>query len=128
MDNSTETAQSQPNTQQVPPTAPPEKKGIAKWFPLVILSLALAIIILDTTILNVALRTIINDLHTTIQNIQWVITAYSLMLAAFTITGGRLGDLFGRKKMFVLGAIIFAIGSSITSIAHSVGVMIAGEA
>ena len=41
---------------------------------------------------------------------QWVITAYSLMLAAFTITGGRLGDLFGRKRMFVTGAIIFAIG------------------
>src|SRR5271170_5951533 len=85
--------------------------GIKKWIPLIVLSLALMIIILDTTILNVSLRTIITDLHTNIQSMQWVITAYSLMLAAFTITGGRLGDLFGRKKMFVTGAIIFAIGS-----------------
>lgn len=102
--------------------------GLRKWAPLIVLSLALAIIVLDTTILNVSLRTIIGDLHTDIQSIQWVITAYSLMLAAFTITGGRLGDLFGRKRMFVVGAIIFAVGSFITSISKSVGVMILGEA
>ncbi|HTL39487.1 MAG TPA: MFS transporter [Methylomirabilota bacterium] len=101
---------------------------LLKWVPLLVMSLALAIIILDTTILNVTLRTIIQDLHTNIQSIQWVITAYALMLAAFTITGGRLGDLFGRKKMFVLGAIIFAVGSFMTSIAHSVSFMILGEA
>src|SRR5258708_20042555 len=101
---------------------------LLKWLPLLVMSLALTIIILDTTILNVTLRTIISDLHTDIQSIQWVITAYALMLAAFTITGGRLGDLFGRKKMFVLGAIIFAIGSFMTSIAPSVGFIILGEA
>jgi len=103
------------------------KTGLRKWMPLLVMSLALMIIILDTTILNVSLRAIIGDLHTTIQNIQWVITIYSLMLAAFTTTGGRLGDIFGRKKMFVWGAIIFAIGSFITSISNSVGVMISGE-
>jgi MFS family permease len=101
---------------------------LIKWAPLLVLGLALTIIILDTTILNVTLRTIIVDLHTDIQSIQWVITAYALMLAAFTITGGRLGDLFGRKKMFVLGAIIFAVGSFMTSIARTVGFMILGEA
>jgi EmrB/QacA subfamily drug resistance transporter len=105
-----------------------QKKGFWKWIPLIVLSFALTIIILDTTILNVSLRTIINDLHTNIQSIQWVITAYSLMLAAFTVTGGRLGDLFGRKKMFVLGAVIFAIGSFMTSISHAVWFMILGEA
>ncbi|HSX40159.1 MAG TPA: MFS transporter, partial [Candidatus Saccharimonadales bacterium] len=114
---------------------PPHKEHIAlfsipwfkKWGSLIVLSLALAIIIIDTTILNVSLRTIINDLHTDIQSIQWVITAYTLMLAAFTITGGRIGDLFGRKKMFVVGAVIFAVGSFITSISTSVGMMIGGE-
>lgn len=105
-----------------------QKTGFKKWLPLAILSLGFTIIILDTTILNVSLRTIINDLHTDIQSIQWVITAYSLMLAAFTVTGGRLGDLFGRKRMFMLGAVIFAIGSFIASISPSVGVLIAGEA
>lgn len=99
-----------------------------KWLPLIVLSLGITIIILDTTILNVSLRTIINELNTDIQSIQWVITAYSLVLAAFTITGGRLGDLFGRKKMFILGAVIFALGSFIASISTNVATLIAGEA
>ena len=99
-----------------------------KWIALVVLSLALAIIVIDTTLLNVSISTIIKDLHTDIQSIQWVISGYSLTLAALTITGGRFGDLFGRKKMFVLGAIIFAIGSFITSISHTIPTMIMGEA
>lgn len=114
-------------TVRIQPHSAPQST-FRKWGPLFVLSLALAIIILDTTILNVTLRTIITDLDTTIQKIQWVITAYSLILAAFTITGGRLGDLFGRKKMFILGATIFAIGSFVTSISQSVGVLILGEA
>lgn len=101
---------------------------LRKWGTLVVLSLALAIIIIDTTLLNVSLSNIIHDLHTNIQSIQWVISAYSLTLAALTITGGRLGDLFGRKKMFMLGAVIFAIGSFITSISQNVPQMIMGEA
>lgn len=92
-----------------------------------VLSLALAIIIIDTTILNVSLAAILKDFKTEIQSIQWVITAYSLTLAALTITGGRLGDLFGRKRMFVFGAIIFAIGSFIASISQNVPQMILGE-
>lgn len=92
-----------------------------------VLSLALAIIIIDTTLLNVSLATIIQDFQTDIQSIQWVITAYSLTLAALTITGGRIGDLFGRKRMFVAGAVIFAIGSFIASISQNVPTMIVGE-
>lgn len=98
-----------------------------KWSMLVVLSLALAVIILDTTILNVALSSIIRDLNTDIQSIQWVITAYSLTLAALTITGGRMGDIFGRKKMFIFGAVLFAAGSFLASISTNVGMLIAGE-
>ena len=98
-----------------------------KWASLLILSLALAIIIIDTTLLNVSLRSIIADLHTDIKGLQWVITAYALVLAALTITGGRLGDLFGRKKMFISGAIIFAAGSLLASVSHRLGVLVAGE-
>ncbi len=105
-----------------------QSSGFKKWAPLIILSLALTIIILDTTILNVSLKPIIDDLKADVKQIQWVITAYSLILAAFTITGGRLGDFFGRKKMFVLGAFIFAFGSFIASISTSVAMMIVGEA
>ncbi|GAC1391874.1 MAG: MFS transporter [Candidatus Saccharimonadales bacterium] len=98
-----------------------------KWAPLIVMGLAIIIIVLDTTLLNVSLGTIVRDLHTSIQSLQWVITAYALTLAALTITGGRFGDLFGRKKMFMVGAIIFAIGSFIASISHGVGMLIAGE-
>ena len=98
-----------------------------KWLPLLVLGLAVLIIVIDTTLLNVSLGSIIRDLGTTLQSLQWVIAAYSLTLAALTITGGRLGDLFGRKKMFITGAIIFAGGSFIASISHSVGHLLIGE-
>jgi EmrB/QacA subfamily drug resistance transporter len=106
---------------------PSKPSWFHKWGSLIVLGLALAIIIIDTTLLNVSLATIIRDFHTDIQSIQWVITAYSLTLAALTITGGRIGDLFGRKKMFMVGAVIFAVGSFIASISQNVGQMIIGE-
>ncbi|MEO8784771.1 MAG: DHA2 family efflux MFS transporter permease subunit [Candidatus Saccharimonadales bacterium] len=112
----------------LPPDAAEFKTGFAKWLPMIVLSVALMIIIIDTTVLNVSIRNIVNDIGTNIQGIQWVITGYALTLAALTITGGRLGDLFGRKKMFMLGAAIFAIGSFITSISHSLGMLLVGEA
>lgn len=111
----------------LPENAAEFKHGLRKWLPVAVLSLALMIIVIDTTVLNVSLRVIAHDLSTNLQGLQWVITAYSLTLAAFTITGGRLGDLFGRKRMFLLGAVIFAVGSFVTSISHSVGLMITGE-
>lgn len=98
-----------------------------KWGSLLVLSLALAIILIDVTLLNVSLKAIIGDLKTDIQKIQWVITAYSLTLAALTITGGRLGDLFGRKRMFMFGAVLFGVGSFIASISTSVPMLIIGE-
>ena len=104
-----------------------KEPAFKKWAPVFVLSLALAIILIDATLLNVSLSTLVKDLKTDIQSLQWVITAYSLTIAALTITGGRLGDLFGRKKMFVLGAALFAVGSFIASISTSVGMMIIGE-
>lgn len=96
-----------------------EVTGFRKWAPLIVMALALFIVVLDTTIISVSIKAIIDDLHSNLKAIQWVITGYSLMLAAFTITGGRLGDIFGRKRMFMLGAVIFGIGSLMASQAHS---------
>ena len=107
--------------------AAPEPTGLRKWGSLLVLSLALAIIIIDTTLLNVSFETLTRELHTTLQSLQWVISAYSLTLAALTVTGGRLGDLFGRKRMFMLGAFLFALGSFIASISRSVPTLILGE-
>lgn len=108
-------------------TLKPKKSFIKKWGGLFVLSLALAIIIIDTTLLNVSIGPIIRDLNTDIQSIQWVITAYALTLAALTITGGRLGDLFGRRRMFMLGAIIFAVGSLLASLSTNVSTLLLGE-
>lgn len=107
---------------------PDRSSFFLKWTPLIILSLALMIIVIDTTVLNVSIRAMLFDLNTTVQNLQWVISAYSLTLAALTITGGRLGDLFGRKKMFVIGAILFGIGSLVTSFAPTIAWVIIGNA
>jgi EmrB/QacA subfamily drug resistance transporter len=114
-----------PAGEPVPP--PQEPTGLRKWASLLVLSLALAIVIIDTTLLNVSLETLIRELHTTIQSLQWVISAYSLTLAALTVTGGRMGDLFGRKRMFMLGAFLFAVGSFLASISHSLPTLILGE-
>lgn len=113
--------------QEVRGQASPQPTGLRKWGSLLVLSLALAIIIIDTTLLNVSLETLIRELHTTLQSLQWVISAYSLTLAALTVTGGRLGDLFGRRRMFRLGAFLFAVGSFIASISNSVPTLILGE-
>jgi EmrB/QacA subfamily drug resistance transporter len=100
---------------------------LRKWGTLAVLSLALAIILIDSTLLNVALSALIRDLRTTLQKLQWVISAYSLILAAFTVTGGRLGDLFGRKRMFMSGAVIFVAGAVTASVSHSFPVLLLGE-
>ncbi len=102
------------------------QKPLAKWLGLLVLSLALAIIVIDGTVLNVSISYLIRDLHTDVQTMQWVITSYSLVIAALTIVGGRLGDFFGRKKMFMLGAVIFAIGSFTTAISTNVGMVLLG--
>lgn len=104
------------------------RTGLKKWLPLTVIVLALFIIVLDTTIINVSLKAIITDLHTNLKAVQWVITGYSLMLAAFTITGGRLGDIFGRKRMFKVGASVFGIGSLLASQAHSQPALLASVA
>src|SRR3981189_1653142 len=96
-----------------------DRTGFRKWLPLMVLALSLFIIVLDTTIINVSVKSIIGELHSNLKAVQWVITGYALVLAAFTITGGRLGDIFGRKRMFKIGAIVFALGSVLASLSHT---------
>lgn len=93
---------------------------------ILVLCLALVISVIDGTILNVSINDITRDFNSNIKEIQWVITCYSLVIASLTIFGGRLGDLFGPKKMFILGAIIFAIGSSITAMASDMNYLLLG--
>src|SRR5438132_13347481 len=94
----------------------PRESRIRRWGTLGVLSLALAIIIIDSTLLNVSLSTLIRELHTNLQKLQWVISAYSLMLAALTVTGGRMGDLFGRNRTSIGGAVVFVVGAFLAAI------------
>src|SRR3954447_15658715 len=97
-------------------TGPADPK---RWIALVILSSTLFIIVLDNTILNVAVPTIIREFHTQVSSMQWVISGYSLIFASLLITFGRFGDIVGRRRMFFIGATLFAIGSLIASLAQS---------
>ena len=96
------------------------------WSSLLVLCLAIAIVVIDGTVLNVSINDITRDLGTDLKSIQWAITSYSLVIAALTILGGRLGDLVGRKRMFVLGAIIFGIGSVVTAFSKDINTLILG--
>jgi EmrB/QacA subfamily drug resistance transporter len=86
------------------------------------------IVVLDNTILNVAIPTIMRDLHTRLPSLQWVITGYALTFAALLIIGGRLGDIYGHRTIFVIGAALFGAGSLLASVSTSVGELILGEA
>ncbi|GAB4145805.1 MAG: MFS transporter [Patescibacteria group bacterium] len=97
-----------------------------KWASLFILALGLAIVVIDGTVLNVSISSIVKDLNTDLQSIQWAITTYSLIIASLTIFGGRLGDFFGRRLAFVVGALIFAVGSLITAFSKDVNMLILG--
>jgi MFS family permease len=81
------------------------------------MAVAIFIIANDFTALSVAIPEIENDLDTTLSTAQWVINGYMLVFGVLIVTGGRLDDLFGRKKMFIIGAVIFA-GFSLLGASH----------
>ena len=99
-----------------------------RWIVLAIAILSAFIVVLDNTVLNVAIPTIIEDLDTTLPSVQWVLTGYSLTFATFLIIGGRLGDVYGHRRIFILGAALFGVGSLLAAASTSVGHLIVGEA
>ncbi len=99
-----------------------------RWITLAIMLIAVLIAGLDSTVLNVAIPTILRDFSTTLPSLQWVITGYSLTFAALLIIGGRLGDIFGSRRMFIIGAALFGVGSLIASLSHGVPALVIGEA
>jgi EmrB/QacA subfamily drug resistance transporter len=94
---------------------------------LAIVMMAAVIVVLDNTVLTVAIPTMLRDLHTELPSLQWVLTGYSLTFAALMIIGGRLGDIYGARRMFIVGAGLFGVGSFIASVAGSVPVLLLGE-
>lgn len=104
----------------------PDRPSGAQWLGAVVLSLSLAIVVIDGTVLNVAVPTVIVDLRTSFTSIEWVLSGYSLVIASLLLVAGRLGDQFGRRRMFMIGAAIFAGGSLVASQAQTVPVLFLG--
>jgi EmrB/QacA subfamily drug resistance transporter len=99
-----------------------------KWWTLAAVAVGLFMIMLDNTIVNVALPSIEHSLHMSISSLEWIVTAYALTFAALLITGGKLGDLYGRRKMFTAGLVIFTLASLACGLAPSAGILIAARA
>jgi EmrB/QacA subfamily drug resistance transporter len=95
-----------------------------KWWTLGAVAVGLFMIMLDNTIVNVALPSIERSLHMSISSLEWIVTAYALTFAALLITGGKLGDMYGRRKMFVFGLAIFTLASLACGLAPSAGFLI----
>ncbi len=94
------------------------------WVVLVIICLAQFMVVLDATIVNVALPHIQSSLGFTEASLQWVINAYTLVFAGFLLLGGRAGDLLGRKRLFLVGLVVFTAASLLDGISSSSGMLI----
>ncbi len=90
-----------------------------KWWTLIAVSVAIFMLLLDITVVNVALPDIQSSLHSSFSDLQWVVNAYSLTLAAFLLTAGSLADLVGRRRVFVLGLIVFTAASAACGLSGS---------
>ncbi len=99
-----------------------------RWLVLVIACLAQFMVILDATIVNVALPSIQRGLHFSPANLQWVVNGYTLVFGGFLMLGGRAADLLGRRRLFVLGVVVFSLASLVNGLAQSGGMLIAGRA
>src|SRR5436305_3435348 len=84
-----------------------------KWRTLTIVCVGIFMLLLDITVVNVALPKIQRDLHSSFTDLQWVVDAYSLMLASIVLNAGSLGDLLGRKRVFLTGIVLFTIASAL---------------
>src|SRR5436190_1215837 len=98
-----------------------------KWWTLAAVSVGLFMIMLDNTIVNVALPTIEHSLHLQVSELEWIVTGYALTFGALLLTGGKLADLFGRRLVFVVGLVIFTASSLACGLAGSATILIAAR-
>src|SRR5437879_4413049 len=95
-----------------------------RWFVLAVIVAAQFMVVLDVAIVNVALPSIKTDLHFSQESLQWVITAYAILFGGVLLLGGRLADLLGRRRLFMLGLVIFTASSLLDGLAWSEGSLI----
>ncbi len=100
------------------------KKSVNHWWILVLLALAQFMVVLDVSIVNVMLPTVQRTFHLSEDNLQWIITAYALTFGGFLLLGGRVADLFGRRRVFLIGTVLFALTSLADGLSLSGGMLI----
>ena len=113
-----------PDDATVGPGAPDPRR----WVTLGIVLMSTLIVVLDNTVLNVALPTILREFHTTLPSLEWVITGYALTFATLLIIGGRLCDVYGTRRIFIIGAALFGAGSLLAALSWNVASLVVGEA
>ena len=99
---------------------------MTKWAVLGVLAAAQFLMVLDQAVMNVAISQLVEDFDTTVTTIQMVIALYALVMAGLMLTGGKLGDIFGRRRVFAIGLVIYAIGSGLTAASWSVPSLMLG--
>src|SRR2546430_1667338 len=109
------------------PAAAPCSKRAGRWV-LAATILASSMAFIDGTVVNVALPALQANLNATIVDVQWVVEAYSLLLAALLLVGGSLGDYYGRRRIFLIGIALFSLASAWCGLAANIGQLIAARA
>src|SRR5580765_1797195 len=104
------------------------RHGANPWLVLVLICFAQFMVVLDATVVNVALPSIQKDLGMTEANLQWVVNAYTLVFGGFLLLGGRAGDLLGRKRLFLGGVVVFTAASLLDGLSTSSGMLIGARA
>ena len=99
-------------------------RGVGRWLVLAVTAAAQFMVILDVSVVNVALPAIKDDLHFSQEGLQWVITAYAILFGGTLLLGGRLADLLGRRRMFMAGVGLFTLASLLSGLASSEGELI----
>src|SRR5256714_2727596 len=105
-------------SRRVTTTMTENRRPSAPWLALAVLALGLFMTLLDLTIVNVAIPSIVDDLHSSLDQILWVLNGYSLVYAVLLITSGRLGDIFGPRNMFAAGIVVFTSAWAFSGLAE----------
>lgn len=113
-------------TQATPPAGAPTSAAEKASRAVIPLAIAQFIMVLDSSVMSVSISQLVEEFDTTVSMIQLAITLYALVMAALMLTGGKIGDLFGRLRVFRIGLVIYAVGSLMTALAPTVGVLILG--
>src|ERR687898_3566654 len=99
-----------------------------RWLALAIVCLAQLMVVLDATIVTVALPAIQADLHMSQADLTWIVNAYLITFGGFLLLGGRLGDLFGHRRLFLAGIALFTVASAVCGLAQSQEMLVAARA